>query len=109
MLHRAIERTISPPGWYHTLIAIDQMMRGDFAEMLATARLSASGGGPVPLALIAAAEANLGNPAAAREALARMEDLSPAYAADPAANFRIHGATDEIVAAFMEGLELARR
>ncbi|WP_285674441.1 hypothetical protein [Paralimibaculum aggregatum] len=107
LLRRALQRTISPPGWYYYLIAVDHMMRGEYAEMLATAQMSAVGGGPVAYALVAVAAANLGKPAAARAALMQMESASSAFAADPAANYRIHGATDEIVARIMHGLVLA--
>ncbi len=107
LLRRAIERTISPPGWYYHLIAIDQMMRGEYTEMLTTAGLAAASGGAIANALVSVAQANLGRLEAARMALASMAEVSPAFAADPAATIRMHGATDEIVAEIMRGLTLA--
>lgn len=107
LLRRAIDRTISPPGWYYHLITLEHMMRGEYAEMLATAQLGAASGGSMAHSFVAVAEANLGRPEAARAALLRMAEASPAWAADPAANFRIHGATDEIVEALMSGLRRA--
>lgn len=107
LLRRAIERSIEPPGWYHDLIAIDHMMRGEHAEMLATARRSGRDRSAMNHAFVAIAEAHLGNAGAARAALARMAELWPRLAVDPAGVLRTHGAIEEIVAEMLRGLRLA--
>ena len=108
ILKRAIERTVNPPGWYFHLLAIDQYLKGEYREMLEIAEQSAVDGSGVSQALIAIAAGDLGDRALARESLGRM-DGNGLIATDPAAYFRRHGATDEIVAALMNGLATARQ
>ena len=106
-LQQAIERSVNPPGWYYHLIAIDHYMNASYAQMLETARKSAADGSGIGWSLIAIAQGALGNQAAAREALAKMAEKSPALARDPAAGYRRHQATDEIVNVLVAGLRKA--
>ena len=46
-LRRAIDRTISPPGWYFHLIAVDDYLKGDYPAMLADAERSAVDGSAI--------------------------------------------------------------
>lgn len=107
-LKRAISRSMNPPGWYYHLIAIDLMMNGDFEPMLDVALTSAGDGSLVSQALIAIAAGALCRPEVAEPALRRIA-AAPAFNADPGAYVRLHGATEEIVAAFERGLDNARR
>jgi len=103
MLKQAIERTVNPPGWYYHLIAIDLYLQGHYAEALQVAERSALSGLGVSQALIAIAQGALGNREGAQKALAQMATFG-ALARDPAAYFRLNGATEEIVDALMKGL-----
>ena len=107
ILRQAIERTVNPPGWYFHLVAIDQYLKGQYREMLATAERSAVDGSGVSQALIAIAAGQLADRELARTSLERME-LSGVMAGDPPAFFRRHGATDQIVDALMSGLAKAQ-
>lgn len=108
LLDRAIERSVNPPGWYFHLIAVSHCLNHDYERMLRVAERSAADGSAVSQALIAIASAELGNPGVARAALAAMSAFEP-LARDPAAYFRRHGATDEIVDALVGGLAHARQ
>lgn len=103
MLKQAIERTVNPPGWYYHLIAIDLYLQGRHAEALQVAERSATSGLGVSQALIAVAQGALGNREGAQKALAQMATFTT-LARDPAAYFRLNGATEEIVDALMKGL-----
>jgi TolB-like protein len=106
-LHKAIERSVRAPGWYYHLIAIDHYMNGRYREMLETARKSATDNSSISWSLVAIAQGALGNDAAAQEALTKMAEVSPALARDPAAGYRRHQATEEIVQALVTGLRNA--
>ena len=106
-LERAIARTVSPPGWYYHLIAIDLYLRGDYEAMLSAAERSAVDGTGISQSLIAIAQGALGNPEAARQALARMAEISPLLGRDPAAAYRRHQPVDRIVDAMVAGLRKA--
>jgi hypothetical protein len=56
---------------------------------------------------VAIAQGALDNDAAAREALAKMAEISPLLDRDPAAGYRRHQATEEIVQALVTGLRKA--
>jgi hypothetical protein len=82
-------------------------MNGRYAQMLETANKSAADHSSISLSLVAIAQGALGNEAAAREALAKMAEVSPLLNRDPAAGYRRHQATDEIVQALVKGLREA--
>jgi len=103
MLKQAIERTVNPPGWYYHLIAIDLYLQGRHAEALQAAERSATSGLGVSQALIAIAQGALGNREGAQKALAQMATFDT-LARDPAAYFRLNGATEDIVEVLMNGL-----
>ncbi|XWN31072.1 MAG: hypothetical protein ROR55_27070 [Devosia sp.] len=102
-LERAIARTISAPPWYYALPAINDLMNARADDMLTNARKFARGGSPIAHALLAIAEARVGDQTAARAALKVME-TDPHLAADPAKVFRSYGTTDDITATIMTGL-----
>ncbi|RAI01064.1 hypothetical protein DLJ53_17765 [Acuticoccus sediminis] len=108
LLERAIARSVDPPVWYNHLISIDHFMNGRYQEMLEISQGSVADGIGISEALVAIAAGELGEPDIAREALAKMAGYGPLIR-DPAAYFRRHGATDEIVEALTAGLEQARR
>ncbi|MEJ8574555.1 hypothetical protein [Microbaculum marinum] len=108
VLRHAIERTANPPGWYFHLVAIDLYLNGSADEMLRVAERSAVNGSGISQALIAIAAGETGDADTARQALDAMAASGP-LARDPAAYLRRHGATQEIVAALMAGLDKARR
>ncbi len=106
-LHKAIERSVLPPGWYYHLIAIDHYMNGRYAQMFEAAKRSTADGQGIGWSLVAIAQGALGNDIAARQALADMAERSPSFARDPAAGYRSHRATEEIVQALVSGLHKA--
>ena len=108
LLRQAIDRTVDPPGWYFHLIAIDHLMKGDYAAMRREAERAALSGRPIAEALLAIAAGGLGDRETARAALNRI-DPGSLIGRDAATYFRRHGATEEIVTALMDGLDRARR
>lgn len=108
LLKRAIARTVNPPGWYFSFIAIDFYLKRDYEHMLQAAGRSAADGRGVSQLLIAIANSELGNREAARQALKQMA-VYESFARDPAGFMRRHGAIDEIVNPLMAGLQKARR
>lgn len=106
-LQKAIDLTVSPPGWFYHLIAIDHYMHGRYTEMLTAAKNGVVDELPTSWALVAIAQGALGNKAAAQTALAKMTQASPLMARDPGTFLRRHQATDEIVNAFLAGMRKA--
>jgi TolB-like protein/tetratricopeptide (TPR) repeat protein len=103
-LEQAIARSANPPGWYFVLIAIYAFIEGDYARALDAAQNSQ---GPVGLSLVAMSSAKLGDMETAQDALVSMGEAWPLLARDPAAAYRTHQASDEIVEALVEGLRSA--
>ncbi|WP_416068514.1 hypothetical protein NMA58_30240 (plasmid) [Rhizobium sp. YTUHZ045] len=106
-LKQAIDRTVNPPGWYFHLVSIDHYLNGRYAEMLNAAKNGTVDGSGVSWSLVAIAQGALGNEAAARDALERMAAVAPALNRDPAAVYRRHQATEDIVDALVKGLRNA--
>ena len=106
-LRRAIDRTISPPGWYFHFIAIDDYLRGDNAAMLADAERSAVDGSAMSLSLIAIAQGALGRKAEARATFDKLNAAWPAFLRDPAAAYRVHRPTEDLLRTMMAGLRQA--
>lgn len=106
-VEKAIARTVNPPGWYYHLIAIDHYMHGRYPEMLAAAKYGVGHESGISWSLVAIAQAELGDMAAAREALETMKEISPRLGSDPAEVYRGHQATEEIVAAIVTGMRNA--
>ena len=106
-LERAIERTVSPPGWYFHLITIHLYLQGRYAEMLAAAERALVDGSGISWSLVAIAQGELGNRRRRAQALARMAEVWPPHAPDPAAEYRRHQPIDSIVAALVAGLRKA--
>ena len=104
LLHEAIERSVNPPGWYFHLLAIDHLMKGDFAAMRREADRAALTSRPISNLLLAIAAGGTGDRETAHAALSRIPESW-----DAEAYLRLHGATNEIVVAMMEGLETARQ
>jgi tetratricopeptide (TPR) repeat protein len=75
LLKRAIARTVNPPGWYFSFVAIDLFMKGGYERMLRVAKRSAAEGRGVSQALIAIASGELGNRDAARQAVQAKQDV----------------------------------
>lgn len=107
LLERAIARSLKPPAWYFHLIAIHQYFEGDYSAMLDSAERSAAEGSGIGQALIAIAEGELGDSAAAAKALKRMAELDPALASDPAAYFRGHQGIESTIDRLVAGMRKA--
>jgi TolB-like protein len=106
-LKKAIRRTVNPPGWYFHLIAVDYYLKGNFAEMLTAAKAGVVDGTAISYSLVAIAQAELGHDEAAREALEKMASVQPWLGRDPAAVYRMHGCTEDIIDAIVAGLRKA--
>jgi TolB-like protein len=104
-LREAIDRTLSPPGWYFHPIAIQAYLEGDYRGAIDAAEM-ASGSG-ISLSLVAMSRAKLGDRAAAQAALDAMAEASPLLARDPATAYRLHQAEEAIVSALVDGLRAA--
>jgi TolB-like protein/Tfp pilus assembly protein PilF len=107
LLERAIQRTISPPGWYFNLITVRQYLDGDTAGALASARRGLADDSGISWSFVAIAEAAAGHAAEARQAREEMAKRDPVLARDPATAYRHHQATEEIVEALVAGLRRA--
>ncbi|PRX11523.1 UNVERIFIED_ORG: TolB-like protein [Martelella mediterranea] len=103
LIEAAIEQTVSPPGPYYHLLAIDRLMKGDGEGMLAFATRASVDGSALSQSLVAMAENLLGHREEAQRAIARMNEITPHYEA--IARFRAYKATDEIIAAMTAALE----
>lgn len=106
-LEKAIERSIRPAAWYFQPIAVERLMAGDMAGMLAAAERASLDGSSVSDALLAIAYGGLGDRQQAQEALERMSRKWPLLASDPAAGFRMHHLREDLVAAIVDGLQSA--
>jgi TolB-like protein len=104
-LREAIDRSLSPPGWYFQPIAIQAYLEGDYRGAIDAAE-RASGSG-IGLSLVAMSRAKLGDRAAAQAALDAMAEASPLLARDPATAYRLHQAEEAIVSALVRGLRAA--
>lgn len=104
-LREAIDRTISPPGWYFQPIAIQAYLEGDYRGAIDAAERAAGSG--IGLSLAAMSRAKLGDRAAAQAALDAMAEASPLLARDPATAYRLHQAEETIVSALVDGLRAA--
>ncbi|MBN9023978.1 MAG: hypothetical protein J0H08_18255, partial [Rhizobiales bacterium] len=107
LLEQAISRTLNPPGWYFHLIAVHLYLEAKYEEMLDVAERSGIDGSGMSQAFIAIAAGAVGDASRARAALAIL-DRNGASAWDSGAVFRRHGATEEITAALVGGLQKAR-
>lgn len=104
-LREAIDRALSPPGWYFQPIAIQAYLEGDYRGAIDAAE-KASGSG-IGLSLVAMSRAKLGDRAGAQAALDAMAEASPLLARDPATAYRLHQAEEAIVSALVRGLRAA--
>ena len=62
MLKKAIERSVSPPGWPFHFIAVDLYLKGDYEHMLNVAEQAALSDTGFSQVLTAIANAELGRP-----------------------------------------------
>lgn len=108
LLEQAIARSVDAPGWYYHLIAMNLFMEGEYERMRSVAEISAKDGSGYSLLLIATAAAFLGDTETARTAWENVEQ-NWAFASDPTAFLRRHGATDQIVETMLAGFDKARR
>ena len=106
-LQRAIDRTLSPPGWYFHFIAIDDYLKGDYAAMLTDAERSATDGSATSLSFIAVAQGALGRQADAKATLDKLAEVWPGFIEDPEAAYRVHRPTEELLQTMLAGLRKA--
>jgi TolB-like protein/tetratricopeptide (TPR) repeat protein len=105
LIERAIARSVSPPGWYYHLIAVDRLMKGDGVGMLDAAERSTLDNSALSQSLVAMAYGLLGNQERAHRALVRMDEISADF--NPVQRIRAHQATDEIIKAATAALQSA--
>lgn len=106
-LDKAIDRTISPPPWYFTPIAIHDYLQGDYQQALTRAERSKEDGLGLGWALVAVSQSALGNREAADAALMQMDAASPALARDPNTFLRNQQFAEPIIEALVAGLRNA--
>ena len=106
LLKRAIARTVNPPGWYFSFIAIDYYRKRDYKHMLQAARRSAADGRGFSQMLIAIAAVEQGDREAARQALKKMSGFT-AFAREPIKYLQRHGFNDETLNELSVGLDKA--
>ena len=106
-IERAVARSANPPGWYFHLLAVRDYLKGDYQHMLEAAERSAADGSGISWSFIAIARAALGQPDEARAALDRWASIDPEAYGDPAAEYRMHGGTEDTVNALLAGLRRA--
>ena len=106
-LEKAVARSANPPGWYFHLLAVRDYLEGDYRHMLEAAERSAVDGSGISWSFIAIACAALGQPDEARAALDRWASIDPEAYGDPAAEYRMHGGTEDTVNALVAGLRKA--
>jgi tetratricopeptide (TPR) repeat protein len=99
---RAIARSVNPPAWYYHPLALHYLMKGDGAAMLEVAERGTADGSARGQALLAMAQGLSGNEEAGRQALIRMNEITPGF--DPVERFRGFQATDEILQAMAAAL-----
>ncbi|MGY6635089.1 MAG: hypothetical protein ACXIU8_15305 [Alkalilacustris sp.] len=104
LLTQAVARAPNPAPRYFRSIAVHHLMWGDPAAALDAALRAAADGSGISQALVAVAEARLGNPAAAAAALTIMAERSARLARDPVAYFMHHRTHPAIIAMLVEGL-----
>jgi TolB-like protein len=104
-MEQAIARSVTPPGWFYAVIAIDRLMAGDGKGMLEAAERSTIEGSALSQSLVVMAYGLLGDNAGANLAIERMNKLTPRY--DPIARFSAHQANDEILEAMKHALRRA--
>ena len=104
LMQEAIDRSADPPGWYFHLLAIDQLLKGDYTAMRPLAERAALSGGRMSQALLAIAASATEDREATVAALSRIPSTW-----DAEAFCRRYGATEEIVDALLEGLDTERR
>jgi tetratricopeptide (TPR) repeat protein len=106
-LRQAIDRTISPPGWYYHLVAVHAYLQGNYADAITAAEISGRNGSSIGLSIMAMSQAALGDIDEARKSLETLENLDPGFLRDPAAAYRTHHPIDEILSALLDGLRKA--
>lgn len=106
-LNEAIDRTINPPPWYFTAIALHEYLQGKSAKALTTAGRAKDDGLGIDWSIIVASQAALGNGEAARAALAQMAAASPELAHDPGALLRRNQFVEPTIEALVAGLSSA--
>lgn len=109
LLKQAIERSVRPAPYYFQMIAIDHMMRREWDEMAEMASRAVADDSSVSFALLAIANAGLGNAHLAHENLEAMAIRWTLLAEDPRSAFELHNLHPSIVNALVEGLEMAHR
>ena len=106
-LRQAVARSLSPPAWYYTSLAMHAYLQGNYAEALVEAeqtRVTFSG---IGLALYAMTQGALGNRDEANKALDEMAARVPHFARDPAAALRIHHIDEPVIDRLVDGLRKA--
>ena len=89
-------------------LAMAHLMREDWDDMLSDATFSAADGGSISYMLLAIANANLGNVAAARTDYLRLEERWPLLAEDPKTALKIYNVDPTLLDAFAAGLDRVR-
>ncbi|MGZ9083915.1 MAG: tetratricopeptide repeat protein [Rhodoplanes sp.] len=102
-LARAMDRSISPPAWYHTSFAMHAYLEGKYAEALAYAAKSRPSDSGIGLSLYATTQAAMGDEGEARKALDELAARVPYFLRDPAGAYRVHHIDESIIERLVDG------
>jgi TolB-like protein len=108
LVRQSIERSITAPWGYHTMIALDHYRRGDYRAALADAEQFAGARIVTVAVVMAAIHGQLGNQDEARRALERARTLDPNAIQDPRTWLRrAINLLEDLIEQLMDGLRKA--
>jgi TolB-like protein len=107
LVRQAVQKSMVGSGWYYMILAFDDYRRGDYRATLADMGKAGNLGFFAGPAVVAMAQAQLGNQAEARAALQEAVALDATFATDPRGAYRLHHVPESLIDQFMAGLEKA--
>jgi tetratricopeptide (TPR) repeat protein len=109
LVRQAVQKSSVGSGWYYRrmILAFDDYRRGDYRTALANMAKAGKLGFFAGPAIVAMAEAQLGNQAEARAALQQAVALDPTFATDPRGAYRLHHVPEHLIERFIDGLRKA--
>ncbi len=106
-LQAAVDRSVHPPSWYHSTLALALYLDGALDEARDAAELGSADCCGIGQATLAICEAAAGDPAVARAALEEAVRQAPVLASDPRTFWANYHASDPVIDRLDEGLRTA--